>query len=96
MMEVSAGAQLYHDEHVQRANRGGDHNEEVAGRHHLGMDASEAQPTLLRIGRTRRSTGAQVFSDIARRYLNAELQLQFVSNSFLTQVTFPAAVSPSS
>ena len=67
-MEDPARAQLHDDEYVQCAERGCDHNEEVAGRDHLGMIADEGQPTLLWIGRAHRSGGAQVLSCRPRRH----------------------------
>lgn len=45
---------------------------------------TKSPPPLLWIGRANRSTGAQVLSDCARRYPNAELQLQFVGKLFRT------------
>ena len=72
------------DEYIQRAERGSDHNEEVAGHDHLGMVADESQPTLLWIGRAHRSTSAQVLSHRAWRYSNAEFQFQLVGDTFLS------------
>jgi hypothetical protein len=48
------------------------------------MVADESQPPLLWIRRANRSARAQVLSYRARRDLNAELQLQFLGDSFLT------------
>src|SRR5688572_32753638 len=88
-MEDPARAQLHQDDYVQRAERGGDQDEEVAGDDHVGMIADEGQPTLLWIGRAQRSAGAQVLSYRPRRHPNAEFQLQFVRDSFLTPCRIP-------
>jgi hypothetical protein len=41
VMENSTGAQLHDHEYVKRAERGSDHNEEVARSDHLGMVMDE-------------------------------------------------------
>jgi hypothetical protein len=76
-MKNSSAAQFHHDEHVQGAEGGGDHDEEVAGDDYLSMIADEGQPTLLRVRCARRSPGTQVLPHSAGRNANAEFQCRF-------------------
>src|SRR4030095_7115889 len=70
VMQDSTGAQFHDDHYVERAEGGGDHNEEVAGHDCRRMMADEGQPTLLWIGSAHRSTCAQVLRDSAGRNSN--------------------------
>jgi hypothetical protein len=83
-MEDSTRAQCHDHKYIQGAERGSDHNEEVAGRDHLGMVADKGQPTLLRIGCPNRAPALQVLSYRTRRYSNPEFQLELVSDAFLS------------
>ena len=84
VMKNSSAAQFHHDEHVQGAEGGGDHDEEVAGDDYLSMIADEGQPTLLRVRCARRSPGTQVLPHSAGRNANAEFQVQFVGDALLS------------
>ena len=46
MVENLALSDLHDDEDVEGAECGGDHHEEVAGHHNLGMVADKGQPAL--------------------------------------------------
>ena len=83
VMENSAGAQLQHYEHVQRAECGGDHNEEVAGHDYLSVVRMKVSQRCF--GSSRRTgRSAQVPSHGTGRYAKAEFQLQFIGNAFLS------------
>ena len=58
-----AGSDFYDDEQVEGPEPGGDHHEEVAGRHDLGMVADEGQPTLFRVTRAHRTVSMEVLAD---------------------------------
>jgi len=87
-----SGCPFQHHEYIKDAETGRDHNEEIARHDPLGMVVDESQPTLLRVGRTRRDTRAQVLLNGAGRNPNPELQFQFVRNPFSPQETLSAAI----
>ena len=82
-MENSAGAQLQHYEHVQRAECGGDHNEEVAGHDYLSMVRMKVSQRCF--GSSRR-TGRPVrrYRPTVRGDMRRPSQLQFIGNAFLS------------
>src|SRR5215831_16604653 len=84
LMKNLAGSDFYDDEHVEGAEGGGDHDEEVAGHYDLGMVADEGQPALFRVRRAHRTVIAKVLADGARGDMNGQLQLQLVGDTFLT------------
>ena len=79
-----ARSDLHHEEDVEGTECGGDHHEEVAGYHDLGMIANEGQPTLFRVRRAHRTLSAEVLADGAWGELNGQLQIQLVGNAFLS------------
>src|SRR5215471_6955893 len=83
-VENLAGSDLHDDENVEGPEGGGDHHEEVAGYHDLGMIADEGQPTLFRVRRAHRTRSAEVLADGAWGDPNGELQLQLVGDAFLS------------
>src|SRR6516164_6965388 len=83
-VENLAGSDLHDDENVEGPEGGGDHHEEVAGYHDLGMIADEGQPTLFRVRRAHRTLSAEVLADGAWGELNGQLQIQLVGDAFLS------------
>jgi hypothetical protein len=57
---------LHDKEDREGAEGGGDHHEEVAGHHDLGMVADKSQPTLFRVGSAHRTLMAKVLADTGR------------------------------
>ena len=83
MVEDLAGSDLYDDEDVEGTECSGDHHEEVAGHHDLGVVADEGQPTLFRVRRAHGTVTAEVVADGAWGDLNGQLQVQLVGDPFL-------------
>src|SRR5215813_7239712 len=83
-VENLAGSDLHDDEDVEGPEGGGDHHEEVAGHHDLGMIADEGQPTLFRVRRAHRTLSAEALADGAWGELNGQLQIQLVGDAFLS------------
>src|SRR5215813_4370015 len=83
-VENLAGSDLHDDENVEGPEGGGDHHEEVAGYHDLGMIADEGQPTLFRVRRAHRTLSAEVLADGGWGELNGQLQIQLVGDAFLS------------
>src|SRR5262249_24017618 len=83
-VENLAASDLHDDENVEGPEGGGDHHEEVAGYHDLGMVADKGQPTLFRVRRVHRTRSAEVLADGASGDPNGELQLQLVGDAFLS------------
>jgi len=79
-----AGPDLHDDEDVEGAECGGDHHEEVAGYHDLGMVADKSQPALFRVRRAHWTISMEVLADGARGDLNGQLELQFIGDAFLS------------
>src|SRR5215472_13522269 len=84
LVENPSRSNLYDDEDVEGAEDGGDHHEEVAGHHDLGMVTEEGQPALFRVRCARRPLIAEVLADGAWGDPNAQLELQLVSDAFLS------------
>src|SRR5688500_8888125 len=93
VMKDSSGAQLDDSEYIQPAERCGDHNEEIAGSDPLGMVADEGQPTLLWIGRARRSTTAQVPSNARGDTRRPSFSFNSLAIRSSPHVTFAAAIA---
>ena len=83
-MQDSAGAQIHDNKYIQRSERGRDYNEEVARCNHLRMVADESRATAALDRRCEPVHRRAGFPYGARRYTNAELQLQFFGDAFLT------------
>ena len=83
-MENPPRFDLNDDEDVEGTECGGDHHEEVAGHHDLGVVADEGQPTLFRVRRAHRAVPPEVLADSARGDLKGQLQLQLVRDAFLS------------
>ena len=83
LVENSPRCQFHDYEYVKGAERGRDHDEEVARHDRLGMIVDEGQPTLLGIGCAYRPAVLQVLLHGAGRDPDPEFQFQFVRNSFL-------------
>src|SRR5215831_6067287 len=75
---------LHDDEDVEGTECGGDHHEEVAGHHDLGMVADKGQPALFWVRRAPWNVSMQVLADGARGDLNGQLELQLIANAFLS------------
>src|SRR5215472_17416627 len=75
---------LHDDEDVEGTECGGDHHEEVAGHHDLGMVADKGQPALFGGRRVPWTVSMQVLADGAWGDPNSELQLQLIGDAFLT------------
>src|SRR5215471_316809 len=84
VVDNHAGSDLYDDEDVEGAEGGGDHHEEVAGHHDLGMIPDEGQPALFRVRRAHGTISVEVLADGARGDLNGQLELQFVGDALLS------------
>src|SRR5215472_18291091 len=92
LVENLAGSDLHCNEDVEGSECGGDHHEEVASHHCLGVVVDEGQPALFRVRRNRLSL---------RRYLpTVRGETRMVSFSFNSlairsspQVRFSAAIS---
>src|SRR5215471_8785482 len=84
VVENLAGSDLHHDEDVEGAECRGDHHEEVAGYHDLGMVADKSQPALFRVRRAHWTISMEVLADRARGDLNGQLELQFIGDAFLS------------
>src|SRR5215467_1206322 len=75
---------LHDDEDVEGTECGGDHHEEVAGHHDLGMVADKGQPALFGVRRAPWTVSMQVLADGARGDLHGQLQVQLVGDAFLS------------
>jgi hypothetical protein len=93
VMKNSSATQFHHHEHVQCAEGGGDHDEEVAGNDYLSMIADEGQPTLLRMGCAWRSPGTQVLPHSAGETQMPSFRFSSLAMRSSPQVTFSAAIS---
>ena len=84
MVENLAGSDLHYNEDVEGTECGGDHHEEVAGHHDLGMVADKGQPALFRVRRAQWTVSMEVLAHGARGDLNGQLELQLIGDAFLS------------
>src|SRR5215471_11009204 len=84
VVENLAGSDLHDNEDVEGTEWGGDHHEEIASHHYLGVVVDEGQQALFRVRRAHRTVFAKVLADGAWGDPNSELQLQLVGDAFLT------------
>ena len=84
-VENLAGSDLHYNEDVEGTECGGDHHDEVASHHDLGMVVDEGQPALFRVRRAHPTIFAKVFTDGAWGDPNGQLQLQLVGDAFLSR-----------
>ena len=84
VVENPARFDLHDDEDVEGTECGGNHHEEVAGHHDLGMVADKGQPALFRVRRAHWTVSMEVLADGARGDLNGQLELQLIGDAFLS------------
>src|SRR5215831_11724549 len=63
LVDNLAGSDLHDNEDVEGTECGGDHHEEIASHHNLGVIVDEGQPALFRVRRAHRSVFAKVLGD---------------------------------
>ena len=66
-VENLAGSDLHDNEDVEGPECSGDHHEEIASHHYLGVVVDEGQPALFRVRRAHRSVFAKVLTDCGSR-----------------------------
>src|SRR5215475_4927681 len=84
VVENLAGSDLHDNEDVEGTECGGDHHEEVASHHYLGVVVDEGQPALFRVRGAHWTVFAKILADGAWGDPNGELQLQLIGDAFLT------------